>query len=284
MSIAFKPNYMPIVSDLDAEGHLEVLRALYGKTADTRPVPRQQSTAKAGISYNLYSMSLSMASTLGIGEYYDLDVNASSRVDCFDFAVGVLESFSGATMPSGQVVRQTFWGSTVRVLLRIHALDSKMKLDIPAGPVSYAAAVELGRARVEYQIEGLSASPKVFAAVLRSLPLGGRFDVAAHARLSNALRDVLKMMLASVQAGEGLAPIGVTLQSRPHEPFLDEARALRWASGQMAASQSLTQARLHRPTWVDEPLLTQFYRTRLAGDGEGPIQPADASWAKGLFL
>lgn len=284
MSIAFTPNYMPILSELDSEGHLEVLRAIYGKDADARPIPLQQPNANAAISYNLNSMSLAMAAKLGVGKYLDSDVNASSRVDCFDFAVGILQSFTGDSMPTNKVIRQTFWGSTIRVLLRIHALDSHVKLDIPAGPVSYAAAVELGRARVEYQVEGLSTSPKVFAAVLRSLPLGGRFDVAAHARLSSALRSVLHEMLATVQAGEGLAPIGVTLQARAREPFIDDARTLRWASGQMAASQSLARARLHRPAWVDEAMLTQFYQNRLEGDGEGPIRPADASWAKGLFL
>ncbi|MBL9100628.1 MAG: hypothetical protein JNL82_06710 [Myxococcales bacterium] len=283
MSIAFTPNYMPIASELDGEGHLEVLRSLYGKV-DARPIPRPQTTADASISYNYYSMSLAMAARVGVGKYVDLDVNGSSRVDCFDFAVGVLASFTGDSLPDDKIVRQTFWGSTVRVVLRIHALDSHVKLDIPAGPVSYAAAVELGRARVEYQVEGVATAPSVFAAVLRSLPLGGRFDVAAHARLSNALHTVLKTMLKAVQSGEGLAPIGVTLQSRPHEPFLAEARTLRWASGQMAAGQSLAQARLRRPAWADEALVTQFYCNRLSGTGEGPIKPADASWAQGLFL
>lgn len=281
----WKKEWTPISPQRDEDGHLRAIRELLGPSVNAAPVPLSTGTSadlKVEMVSSYMSMSLAVASAMSIGNYVDASANFHEKIHVFDFAVGRFESFDEPVLPVDQVITATFWGMSLRVLFRVRLLDVGANVDAEAGPVSFAAAVELGRATVEFQADSICSDPLVFAAVLEGIPLTGKFDIQAYTRFSAKVLEAQRMMLSVAGSDPTrLSPIGVRLSERTDErSFLDEAKSIRWALAQMEGGRTLTKALLMHPAEIDKSVVEATYRYRLGGDGTKSISASDASWAK----
>jgi hypothetical protein len=286
MSDLWKKRWTPISPQLDASGkNLVAIRNLYGPDVKAEPIPLSNAAPPQNdidTHYSYTSMSLAVASSLSVGQYVDASVNFNQRIHSFDFAVGIFESFDAAVIPDDQIISGTFWGMAVRILLRVKALKADVSVEANVGPVGFASAVELGHAAVEFQADAVCSDPLVLAAMLEGVPLTGKFDIQAYNRFSGKLADAQAAMLASARADPSkLLPIGVMLRSKiDSQSFLDEAKSMRWALGQMAAGQNLASALGRVPPSVDTELVKELYRYKLDNNGQGPVDSDTASWAR----
>ncbi len=286
MSDLWRKNWTPIAPQTDERGNLCAITSLFGAGVDARPTALDPSSLvpqdDLDIHYSYSSMSLAVATTLSIGSYVDASVNFDERVHSFDFAVGLFKSFDAPVLPDDKIVTGTFWGMTVRILLRVKVLKAGLEVEANAGPVGFASAVELGHAKVEFQADGICSDPIVLAAVLEGIPLTGKFDIQAYNRFSEKLASAQSEMLRSARSHpERLLPIGVTLRTNiDNDSFMDEARSMRWALSQMHAGRDLKRALSIAPAWVDKQLVEELYRYKLGGDGRRPVDHNAATWAK----
>jgi hypothetical protein len=281
----WQKSWTPISPERDPDGGLRAIRELFGPRVQATPIPLSDEALAAGrvkMSMSYTRMSQAVAASLSVGKYVDTNVNFHKEIHVFDFAVGCFESFDEATLPVGQIITATFWGMSLRVLFRARSLDAKAKIDFNAGPVGVAAAVELGHASVEFQVDAICSDPLVFASVLEGVPLTGKFDIQAYARFSQKLADAQLAMLRSARSNPGkLLPIGVLLSDNADERnFLDEAKSIRWALGQIAAGRALDSALAKLASGVDKAVVEETYRHCLGKDGTAKIKAADAKWAQ----
>lgn len=250
------PIYVPVAPELDAQGRLRVLVPLLGDCAKTFPEkpPVVDSTTGLDLTAKWYQTTMQAAAKLGLGGAFSVAAEGYCQVMVMDAVVGINRHRVGR-IPEGIKILGTFWGFTLRVVMRVRSLKAETRLDL--GYI--AAAVEVGAAEVQYSVVAHGIDRKLFATALKEVPMFGRFDYTVFSRLSTAL-DQLKAELADRVTRAPLLPIGVYLDNDPFDADIrSAARSVRWTMKQIAAGICGSVALAGAPGWVSYSIAEQVY-------------------------
>lgn len=251
------PIYIPVDPALDEEKRLRALVPLFQDAARPYPDDPPEVTAEVGhepvIRY--YNTTVQAAVQLGLGDMFKFGADGFCDVTIMDTTIAI-PKFRSGVVPSEVKIVGTLWGYTIRVAMKIRSLH------VSAGATLglLAASVELGAAEIQYSVTGLGIDRKLFSAALRKVPLFGKLDYTAYARLQSALVD-LSDALGEQLGTRPLLPIGVFVRNNPFEfDAVTEARSVRWAAVQYANRHSWEVAILSAPPWLDHDIAARAYR------------------------
>lgn len=248
--------YIPVQPYIDPEGRIETIREIlgpvYDQAAHTYPKlnPGERAltldqlksrTATQDLKHDnlgmegqwsLSRVSAAVAAQVGYGGLFTSKAEAFGDVLVADALAGyrcVKTQVSGTPSDAKEPVFGTFWGYTLRLVVKVSGFASNTELSLPI----VAARAKLGQITAEYSIEGIGGNLETFAAVLRALPTIGEFDMKTYTSISNAAKGVLTQLIAAHNMSPSDTPllpiqVGIGPETLPQSTMVD-AKSLRFA-------------------------------------------------------
>lgn len=271
------PIYLPVDPSRDEEKRLRVLYPLFKDAA--RPYPDDPPAVTAGTGLapetKYYQTTARAALNLGLGDLFKFGADGFYDALIMDTVVGIPKYRTGVIPPEIKVLG-TYWGFSVRVVMKFRSLQLKGDLNLSM----LAAAVELNSAEIQYAVTAVGVDRQIFATALRSVPLFGKLDYATYARLQAGL-DELGQALAGRVSSQPLLPIGVFVRDDPFDrDVLSDGRSVRWPMIQIANRIRWSEAVAKAPSWVDRDILTRVYGELVGKNLEVPVAEATANTAR----
>ena len=262
--------WVPTEPDLDDRGRIRSLIPLLGDAATAFPQSAPTFTPTLGVDFDVkyYETTLQGAATLGLGGLFKVSADGFYQVVIMDTVVGIPTRREGLITPDIKIIG-TYWGFSVRVAMRVRMLSASADVN-----VSYlAAAAEVGEAEIQYSVSAVGIDRKIFAKALRGVPLFGKLDYAAFARLQASL-DELKLAMAERLTSHPLVPLGVWLREKPFQrDIFAEGRSVRWAMVKLANRMPLKAVLERAPAWVDKECLRRVYHELLGDLTDSEVTP-----------
>jgi hypothetical protein len=253
---------VPIEPAQDNDGRLIRLIDLLGKD-DAFPYPPRLEERDRRAPYGSIAfkrISTRFAAKLGVTGAFDFNGEWFADSAVWEIRYGTTKHNSDGDAK----VLATFWGSALRLLLRVRALDAKATGSF----ANLAAAVETKAAQVEYEATLVgSATPRLFAAALRGLPLFGSLDMAAYESLMGGVSRISGMLADRLTESKDFRPIAVELNYKAPDSAQDEALATRFSMLRIARGLSQQQAQQINRGRFDVDIIRETYR-RVLGTAE----------------
>jgi hypothetical protein len=194
----------------------------------------------------------------------------------FEILVGVHKIRSGDV--TGHLVRETFWGSSIRIAMRVKTRSSSA-----TGSFSMlAASVELGTASVEYEVSTVGAvRPAMLATALSGMPLFGTLSFDGYTQFTAAAQSIARSLME--EATLPPVPVAVKLKYHPAAGAMLEALTTRYAMIAIAHNKSLDAALREAPKDLDAAVIAATYTKILRGASvpTGVHAEAARSWLNG---
>jgi hypothetical protein len=253
---------IPVSPARDTQGRiLSLLPFVDGKWDDALPYPSkltEEDRAQRKMVVNFFQTSASTAAKLGIMGALSTSSNYLYDAAVFEILIGTHKIRSGDV--TNYLVRETFWGSSIRIAMRIKALDVKAA----GGFGLIAASVELGTAQVEYEITTLGTiSPFMLATALEGMPLFGTLNFDAYTQFTEAAESIAHQLMD--EAGTSVVPVAVKLKYHPPQQSMIEALSKRYAMIAIIRTKNLTTALKEAPKDLDPFVIKDAYWQVLAG-------------------
>lgn len=258
---------VPVHPARDEKGRLKSLFPFVGETDEALPYPAALSaddTSERKMIVNFFRTSASMASKLGILGSLSSSSDYLDDAAVYEILVGVHKIRAGDVTDA--FVLETFWGSSIRIAMRVKTMDAKAT----GGFSLLAASVELGTAQVEYQVTTLgSVSPTMLATALEGIPLFGTLTFDAYTQFTEAAETIAHSLMT--ETSDPAVPVAVRLKYHPAEQSLLEAMSTRYAMIQLAHKKPLKDALQGVPAPID-PLVIQHAYRRILGQDPIPLE------------
>lgn len=196
-------NLLPVSPLLTSDGNLVSLAALRGNLT-AAPMALAPGTAVGCISVSTQQLSVSVAAKLGIGSIFGSSVKANEVgfwMDAMCFAD------SPPSNTATNIVSQTRWGYGVRILCRAEELDSSFNLTFAV----LGAAVDLGLATVNYEVQTIGLGPTALASVLDGMAQFGELNNQTFHDLNTTVIQNLSKLWANPATTLTPRPLAVTL-------------------------------------------------------------------------
>jgi len=253
---------VPVHPARDEKGRLKSLLPFVRADPDeARPYPASAADvdmSQKKMLVHFFQTTASVASKLGIMSVLSTSSNDLREAAVFEVLVGAHHIRKGDV--TGQLVRETFWGSSIRIAMMV-----KAKKATAAGSFGMlAASVELGAAQVEYEISTLGAiTPFMLATALEGMPLFGTLSFDAYTKFSAAAQTIAQSLMAEALASP--VPVAVKLDYHPPASSMAEALATRYAMIAIAHLKPLEAALQGASTDIDPLVVRATYRRILDG-------------------
>ncbi len=259
---------VPINPARDEKGRIKSLFPFVGNDLDDAlPYPEKlppEDLAQKKTIVNYFHTSASTAAKLGIMDVLATSRDYLSEAAVYEILVGTHEIRSGDV--TNYLVRETFWGSSIRIVMRVRALDAKATV----GFAQLAASVELRKAQVEYEIKTVgAATPEMLATALEGMPLFGTLDFDAYTRFIEAAGDLAQTLMTELTLPD--APVAVKLEYHPSGQSTSDALTTRYAMVSITHRKPLDAALREAPQDVDPFVIQQTYR-RILGSASAPLE------------
>jgi hypothetical protein len=253
---------VPVHPARDEKGRLKSLLPFIRKNPDEAlPYPHtldELDISERKMLVHFFQTSASVASKLGLMSAVSSSRNSLQEAAVFEILVGSHKIRTGNV--TGLLVRETFWGSSIRIAMRVKARESSAT----GGFSVLAASVELGTAQVEYEISSLGAiTPLMLATALEGMPLFGTLSFAAYTQFNEAAQKIALTLMA--EATLPPVPVAVKLDYHPPASSMVEALATRYAMIALAHLKPLEAALHDAPREIDQLVIRSTYRRILDG-------------------
>jgi len=270
-------DFTPIDPTLLKTGALAALQPFFGD-AHATPTPKP-TTGAPTLRLVSFSGSLSVAGSLAVSDIFKIGGNYDDRVFIQDTSYGW--PALAINPPADAPILGTFWGSSLRVSVRVSGLD------VTAGTSLFAiaAAVQLQRARAQYEICGLGVGLELLADALSSLPAIGSLDFTAFAQI-----DRFSKLLANTfnTAPGQLIPLPIAVKLRsglPPSDVITDAKSIRQAMIGLANGMTLSARLASLRAGCLPQVVNDTYKANKVTDPGAPV-PADvraaaAAWVQG---
>jgi hypothetical protein len=259
---------VPVNPGRDEGGRIKSLLPFVGaRLDDALPYPEAltpEDLAERTTIVNFFQTSARTAATLGIMDALATSSDYLSEAAVFEILVGTHKIRAGDV--TGCFVRETFWGSSIRIVMRVKARDSKASGSFGM----LAASVELGSAEVEYEVKSVGGvSTELLAIALEGMPLFGTLDFDAYTRFTAAADDIAQRLMA--QVSPRAVPVAVKLRYHPAKESTSEAISMRYAMVSIAHLLPLADALRAAPQGF-EPLVIHEAYQKVLGDTSAPLE------------
>lgn len=273
------PIYLPVNPEMDDKKRIRALASMpmFGDAAMPYPESAPTVTDATGTTpiTNYYQTTIQAAGSLGVGDMFKIGAEGYYEAMIMDTTVGVTK-FRTGQIPSSVKILGTTWGLSVRVAMKIRTLKTTANANLSF----LAAQVEFGAAEIQYSVQAIGIDREVFAAALRGVPLFGKLDYTAYARLSSAL-DELKVMLAKRITSQPLLPIGVFVRDDPFDKdIIAEGRSVRWTMVKLANKIKFSDAVATAPAWLNQTTVERVYRELNGQELSMPVEDKAANHAR----
>lgn len=253
---------VPIDPARDEAGRIKSLFPFVGaRLDDALPYPAALTPADLAerkTIVNFFQTSARTAASLGIMDALTTSSDYLSEAAVFEILVGTHKIRSGDVTQC--FVRETFWGSSIRIVMRVKALDAKAT----GGFGMVAASVELQSAQVEYEIKSVGGvSTEMLAIALEGMPLFGTLDFDGYTKFTQAAEDIAQKLMA--QATLPPVPVAVKLKYHPAKDSTSEALSARYAMVSIAHLTPLEDALKDAPRGLEPLVVQETYQKVLAG-------------------
>jgi hypothetical protein len=253
---------VPVNPARDDKGRIKSLLPFVGDSPDDAlPYPealKPEDLAERKTIVNFFQTSASTAAKLGIMDTLATSSDYLSEAAVFELLIGTHKIRSGDVTP--YLVRETFWGSSIRIVLRVKSLDAKAT----SGFAQLAASVEMRKAQVEYEIKTVGAvTPEMLSTALEGMPLFGTLDFDAYTRINEAALELATTLME--KTSPDAVPVAVKLKYHPAQHSTVEALSMRFAMIAIAHQKPLEMALKEAPSCVDHFVIQEAYQAVLAG-------------------
>ena len=255
---------IPVSPARDSQGRIVSLFPFVdGKWDDALPYPTQltaEDVVQRKMLVNFFQTSASVAAKLGIMGALGTSSDYLCDAAVFEILIGTHKIRSGDV--TNYLVRETFWGSSIRIAMRVKTLDAKAS----GGFGMLAASVELGTAQVEYEVSTFGAvSPHMLATALEGMPLFGTLNFDAYIQFTQAAEDIAQQLMAETNTKPASVPVAVKLKYHPPKQSMTEALTKRYAMLAIIRSKPLDAALGDAPEELDPFVIKETYWQVLAG-------------------
>ncbi len=227
-------NTIPINPLLSPEGNLISLEMLRG-TLLAAPVPLDAGTVMGSSSVAKQQISVSVAQQLGLGSIFGFSTKVNETV----FWMDAMQFADSPCKPSpDNIVSQTRWGYGLRILCRAQSLDASFNLNFDV----LGAAVDLGLASVNYEVQTYGLGPAALPAILGGLSLFGALDGRTFHDLNTTVVQNLNKLIEKPPAPLTPRPVAVQLRIPVVMDPVIKARSEVFAMRRLREDMPLTDA------------------------------------------
>lgn len=246
-------NLLPINPLLARDGNLVSLEALRG-TLKASPVPLDPGQQAGNVTVSTEQISVSVAAKLGIGSIFSSTLQSDESGYCMD---AMQYADSATRNDSGDIVSQTRWGYGLRILCRARKLDTKFSLSFAI----LGAAVDLGLATVNYEVQTIGLGPTALAAVLNGISQFGALTASTLHDLNTTVIHNLSKIIANPPSALTPRPIAVQLSIPVELDPVVKARSEVFAMRRIRDRMSLKDALARAGQRYDDSAIRAVYQS-----------------------
>jgi hypothetical protein len=247
---------VPVHPARDDKGRLKALFPFAGEDSD-EALPFPQALADEDLAHkkllvNFFQTSASTASKLGVMGSLAMSSDYLHDAAIFEILVGIHKIRSGDV--TNHLVRETFWGSSIRIAMRVKAKSASATGSFGL----LAASVELGTARVEYEISTVGAvTPAMLATALGGMPIFGTLSFDAYTQFTASAQKIAHALMD--EAILPPVPVAVKLKYHPAAGAMLEALTMRYAMIAITHEKPLDAALHDAPRDLDPAVIVATY-------------------------
>lgn len=253
--------WLPINPTRTSKGAWVSLAKVFGEN-NARPVPLDPADNPLTSSFTLVDseISLSVAGKLAVGSIFGGTLGYDEHAFYLD-AAAYTEKYAEPAGPQG--ILGTRWGVGLRVLLRV----KKVKTDLSLAFGMVGAAVQLGYASAQYEIQGIGIGIDGLQIVLGELGGRGDFNSETYYKINDAVLSKLANYIKTNAANLKPQPFAVQLiQPIDLDPIV-AARPIVFAMRRVREGSSLNDALSRAAGKYDEAEIKTVYAKLNPGAG-----------------